>query len=131
MFLRRRLSFENYYYETKIATTKPYDTVPNQAETRISTPSHADSQTGSRLTRTSPKFDQTLEKSGGRGGSPQGGGGIRTALELELRHLGLAVEEVEDVGGGADGGDAAGHDVEVRAQLLVRRLLARLPGERA
>ena len=52
-------------------------------------------------------------------------------LELELRHAGLAGEVVEDVGGGADDGDAARHDAEVQAQLLVRRLLARLPGHRA
>ena len=57
-----------------------------------------------------------------------GGGGAALELELELRHAGLAGEVVEDVGGGADGGDAARHDAEMQARLLVRRLLAWLPG---
>ena len=61
----------------------------------------------------------------------RGGSGAALELELELRHAGLAGEVVEDVGGGADDGDAARHDAEVQAQLLVRRLLARLPGHRA
>ena len=57
----------------------------------------------------------------------------REALELELELLDIAFagEEVEDVGGGADDGDAGGHDGEVRPQLLVRRLLARAPRDRA
>ena len=55
------------------------------------------------------------------------GGRNHLELELELRHAGLAGEVVEDVGGGADDGDAARHDAEMQAQLLVRRLLAWLP----
>ena len=52
-------------------------------------------------------------------------------LELELLDVGVAGEEVEDVGGGADDGDAGGHDGEVRPQLLVRGFLARAPRDRA
>jgi hypothetical protein len=60
-------------------------------------------------------------------------GEVASALDFELEVWAVAVagEELEDVGGGADDDDAGGHHGEVRLELLVRRLLARTPRDRA